>query len=173
MLTSCLSKDFWGKEPNQRASSRGAETIDIDAAHAAFAEWQSPLRAQQSRGKFTEIWFVAHERDAPAFDTLAERGQHGGRLVPRRQLVERSHCRPVFETGRQQVRSLTGAYQRARVDLVDLHAKPGQPLHHFFETADTGGGQRTFGVVGPLLTTLGRDGVADEVELTGSHARGI
>jgi len=130
------------------------------------------LCTDESGGELAKVGLVANQRNPPALDAFGERGEHNRGFMAGRQFVERANGRMVTQTCRQQIGSLPGANERARIDLIDPDAKPDQTFHHFSKAAHTIGREWSLGVVGPVIATLGRYAVADEIELARSHLFG-
>ena len=102
-------------------------------------------------------------------DALPKLGQQVLQVLTGRQFVDRPDRRALLEALRQEIGGLSRANEGAGIDLVEADAEPHEPLYDLFETAHALACQRTFGVVGPVVATLGRHGVSDQVELAGSH----
>ena len=65
-LTSCLSEDFWGKKPNQRAVRGRADTVHVDPAYAAT--YQAAFG--DSRPDFRTVLFDMNGVDVYAGTTI-------------------------------------------------------------------------------------------------------
>ena len=89
--------------------------------------------------------------------------------MARGERVERLDRRLVAQTVSEQRGGLLRAHQRAREDLVDLHAEPREPFDCLLEPVDALFREGTLRVVRPLLTAVGGNRVADDVEVAGFH----
>ena len=132
---------------------RCAHAALLEPAHARANQIRrqlpSPARGRQGRRVCAAAWRAASSprRSVP--------GRQGSSVL----------TMASVHAGRQELGRLLRAHQRAGEDSSSSDtSRPSRPRTDFLESADAALGQRAFGVVGPLVAALGRNGVANQIE---------
>src|SRR5437867_4391549 len=84
-----------------------------------------------------------------------------------RELLEHPYRWSCWKTGREKLRRLPGADERAGEDLLDDNVQPDKTIDGFLEPRDPALDERPLRIIGPLRSPFRGNGMADDRDFHG------
>src|SRR5262249_48912053 len=122
------------EEPAQLSGAYRRDFVDIDSADSALLELERMARSDQPGAQFANTRLVSNQRDARLAAVFLEVGQQRRVTFPGCERLDSDDRRPRVECGRDDIRRLTRANQRARQYDVDPDVEPRQTARRLLET---------------------------------------